>query len=96
MAQTLALLAPTAAAGNSADIVVQGTPVTVYAYSADGSFPNGAVSFTISRKIGANYVLERTAGGSDGRAVVLYGPGTYRLSKLATTDVWGFGKDDAT
>lgn len=92
MVQTLGIPAPTLAAVNSSDIIVDATPVTLLAYTADGLFPSDVQIF-VERKCGANWQLE---GMLKGYSILVNAPGTYRLRKGATPYAIGFGIDEIT
>lgn len=100
MGQTLALGgAPTTAALTSSDIVVGGTPVSMFAYTGNAAFAYDFQAF-VDRKVGANWIPEA---GEDGLPLILtrerpgitaYAAGTYRLRKSETAEALGFGKDE--
>lgn len=100
MGQSLALGgAPTTAALTSADIVVGGTPVTMFVYSASGAFAQGFTAY-VDRKVGANWQPEADYKGvaivltASRPSITSFAPGTYRLRKLETAEAVGFGKDE--
>lgn len=92
------ILASATGAGNSSDIVVGATPISVAIFAADGVI-SSSVQCPVYRKVGANYQPHCDA---DGRRVFLSadrpdytftGPGTYRVSKLATAESIGVAQD---
>lgn len=97
MSQTI-ILAETVDADVTADVVVGATPVTVTLYSTEEA-PVGA-DCQVLRKVGSFYQSEPGPRGPvlmslESPVVVLYAPGTYQISKPATSSTIGFAKDEA-
>lgn len=97
MTQTV-VLAPQTAAGDSGDIVVGASPVTLILYAADGVVDD-TIRCGIYRKVGSNYQPEpddrgyNAALSSDRLSVVFDAPGTFKCYKPETTENVGFATD---
>lgn len=95
MAQST-ILAATASAANSSDVtVVTNIPQTISILPPDANAFTESVNMTVYRKLNALYVPHYDRNGdavtlSQGRrSVVLDSPGIYRVSKPATTALFG-------